>query len=108
MPDAVDQYNFSHSRMKGVIKPVVYLGLLALAGTALENNAQCRIVDLQAHPEPYKALQRTIDSFSPTVIGITFSTLLYHTSKTLVIYLTENYPNIPIIAGGASSFGSPT
>lgn len=100
MPGALGKYDFSRSRMKAVMQPVHYLGTLVLAATAREHGADCRTLDLQCHPNPYRLLDDTMAALSPDIVGLSFATLLFDLASELTAHLRQRWPGTRIVAGG--------
>lgn len=100
MPGALRKYDFTRSRMKAVMQPVHYLGTLVLAATAREHGGDCRVLDLQCHPDPYRLLDDTMAAWSPDIVGLSFATLLFDLASELAAHLRRRWPGTRIIAGG--------
>lgn len=101
MPSAIRAYG--KSALKGIMAPRPFLSMAELAGSVLHAGGDCRILDLQSSEHPSKQVENAIEKYSPDIIGLTFTTLLFEEAKMIARFIKEKHPGIIIITGGVHS-----
>ena len=100
MPSSIRIYKGTKSALKGIIAPRPLVSLVELAGSVLYAGGDCKILDLQASEKPFDELEKTLSSFKPDIVGLTFTTLLFEEAKQVAKFIKEKAPKTLIIAGG--------
>ena len=79
------------------------LNLTTIAGGLLDDKHECRIIDLNiiSQGKMYEELEKSVRSFKPDVVGITFTSALYSQCMRTISIVKDILPNALIIAGGA-------
>lgn len=101
MPSTIRVYG--KSALKGIIAPRPFVSLVELAASVIEAGGECRILDLQISKNPYNEIEKTIQSFNPDYVGLTFTTLLFDEAKKVSKFIKDKFPQVTIIAGGVHS-----
>jgi len=97
-PSSIEVY--SKSKIKTAIGIIPFVSLAALAAVLLKNKCEVKVLDLMLSKEPKKDLISKLKEFSPTYVGITFTTPLYKEAKELAAIVKSFSSKIKIIGGG--------
>lgn len=81
----------------------VPFGVLYAASSAYRAGHNVRIVDLVKNPLKYTELKTVIDEFKPGLIGMGGITSSYGLCKELVRNIKQDFPVVPVVAGGVLS-----
>lgn len=87
--------------------PLPTLGLAYLSSALREKHHDALILDLWAEPMPDRALHRTIETFSPDIIGISFYTVRYRSTVAIAEKIRRWFPNLLLVAGGPHASAMP-
>jgi len=88
---------FEFKRTQECLPP---LNLAVLAGALGEGGHQVRALDLEIEREPDVAIRRTLQSWKPDMVGITFKTPLYDEARRLAALVRTAAPDAWIVGGG--------
>ncbi len=100
MPSTIEVYKGKQSALKGIIAPRPLVSLVELAASALYAGADCKILDLQISQHPFHEIFKTIDTYKPDLIGLTFTTLLFEEAKKVADFIKKKFPDTTIVVGG--------
>jgi len=81
--------------------PFIPLGIAYLGAIAEKAGHQVTVIDCQAEKLTYDAFKTRITNVPSDIIGITATTLLYNSAKTLLTIAREAHPNATTIIGGS-------
>jgi len=81
--------------------PFIPLGIAYLGAVAEKAGHQVTVIDCQAEHLTYDAFKTRLSQIPSDVIGITATTLLYNSAKTLLGIARETHPNAVTIIGGS-------
>lgn len=82
------------------ISPGINIGLGYLASSLFKNGYTVRVLDLNNRKvEIYEEITKTVQNFSPDIIGVSIHSLTYFISCEIIKFLKRNY-NLLTIAGG--------
>ncbi|MFA5255958.1 MAG: cobalamin-dependent protein, partial [Candidatus Omnitrophota bacterium] len=81
----------------------VPFGVLYAASSVYRAGHNVRIIDLVKDPLKYPELKTIIDEFKPDLIGMGGITSSYWLCKELVRNIKQDFPAVPIVAGGVLS-----
>jgi anaerobic magnesium-protoporphyrin IX monomethyl ester cyclase len=81
--------------------PFIPLGIAYLGAVAEKAGHQVTVIDCQAEKLTYDAFTTRITNIPSDIIGITATTLLYNSAKTLLTIAREAHPNATTIIGGS-------
>ncbi len=97
-PSAIEVY--SRSKIRVAITSAPFITLATLAGAVLEDGHEVKIADLMIEGRPIEAYRKTLSSWKPDFVGITFTTPLYREARELAAIARELLPDVVIISGG--------
>ncbi len=94
---------FAESKIRVAIPLVPYISLASLAGAALADGHQVRILDLSVSRNPADELAQNLTVFRPNFVGVTFTSFLYREAKDIAAATKKNNRAVVTIAGGVHS-----
>lgn len=97
-PSAVGVYDSSKIRV--AITSAPFITLATLAGELLRDGHQARIADLMVERDPFGAYLALLREFRPEIVGITFTTPLFHEAAELAGIAHSELPGCITVAGG--------
>jgi anaerobic magnesium-protoporphyrin IX monomethyl ester cyclase len=81
--------------------PFIPLGIAYLGAVAEKAGHQVTVIDCQAEHLTYDAFKTRLTQIPSDIIGVTATTLLYNSAKTLLNIARETHPNAVNIIGGS-------
>ncbi|HSV49332.1 MAG TPA: cobalamin-dependent protein [Candidatus Acidoferrales bacterium] len=81
--------------------PFIPLGIAYLGAVAEQAGHEVNVIDCQAERLTVDAFKTRISQFSPDVIGVTSTTLLYNQAKRILTAAKEAHPNATTMIGGS-------
>jgi len=81
--------------------PFIPLGIAYLGAVAEQAGHEVNVIDCQAERLTVDEFKTRINQFSPDVIGVTSTTLLYNQAKRILTAAKEAHPNATTMIGGS-------
>lgn len=104
-PSGIDVYRQSRIRVAVTKNPFIALAML---GAVLQKQGhEVRIFDMMTQVAPWADLKSELRSFSPEMVGVTFTTPLAVEAGAIAQLVKEMLPNALIVAGGAHATALP-
>ncbi|UCH72088.1 MAG: cobalamin-dependent protein [Thermoplasmatales archaeon] len=99
---------YQNAKVKVAAPEYPPLNLVTLAASLKNANIDVRIIDLQTVSNPKNILKRIIENFNPNTIGMTFTTPLVHSMRTISRFIKKYDKNILLLGGGSHASAEPT
>lgn len=103
MPSSIGVYKGKQSALKGIIAPRPFVSMAELAGSVLYAGGDCKVLDLQSSINPYFEIEKTLDSYNPDIVGLTFTTLLFEEAKKVAKFIKTKKLRVKLVVGGVHS-----
>jgi len=98
-PPWLDIYGDYQAAAKlGCVSPP--LGLMYLAGSVLEADGECHIVDMESQRVSPADLIALIEQYSPDIVGLTATSPVYANARRLGQLIRRHFPNLLLGIGG--------
>jgi len=99
---------YSKSKIRAAIPTIPLLSLATLASPLIKDGHEVEILNLPLSTKPDVDLKRKLESFSPTDVGITFTTPLFPEAAEISRAIKNYDPAIRVIGGGAHASALPS
>jgi anaerobic magnesium-protoporphyrin IX monomethyl ester cyclase len=81
--------------------PFIPLGIAYLGAVAEKEGHEVSVIDCQAERLNYDTFRQRVSQQNPDVVGVTSTTLLYNSAKTILEAAKEEHPNATTMIGGS-------